>query len=250
MLTNISHLSLAVARAEFKLKNEGSYLGILWYLLNPLLMFLLLLGIFSYSLGQSIERYPLYLLVGIILFNLFRTITVEATKTIYQNRLIIKSVAFPLENLIAALVLKNLYSHIFEFIVLFGFLLFYKISLTYILFYPLLVVLICLFSYGIALCLSALAVFVMDLDNIWTFGVQLLWFATPIFYTIDEHPVLFACNLLNPMYYFITVGRELLIYNTLPSFWLILGALIHTVVWFLLGIKLFKKFQNKFAELI
>ncbi|MBD3260723.1 MAG: ABC transporter permease, partial [Candidatus Altiarchaeales archaeon] len=68
-------LSLSIAEAEFKLRNEGSYLGILWYLLEPLLMFILLLFVFSKSLGQDIPHYPLYLLVGIIVFNFFQKVT-------------------------------------------------------------------------------------------------------------------------------------------------------------------------------
>ncbi|MCH7640633.1 ABC transporter permease [Patescibacteria group bacterium] len=97
-------LSLALAKANFKLRNEGTYLGILWYLLNPLLLFALLFLIFFDRLGQNIEQYPLYLLLGIIMFNFFQQATTEATKIIDQNRHLIKSINFPKESLIASII--------------------------------------------------------------------------------------------------------------------------------------------------
>ena len=62
-------LSVALARAHFKLRNEGIYLGIAWYLLNPLLLFAILFFVFSDRLGSSIPYYPAYLFLGIIMFN-------------------------------------------------------------------------------------------------------------------------------------------------------------------------------------
>ena len=78
-------LSLALAKAQFKLKNEGTWLGVLWYLLAPILTFLFMLGIFHDRLGNNIPNYPLYLLLGIILFNFFRKIADESV-AIIKNR--------------------------------------------------------------------------------------------------------------------------------------------------------------------
>ena len=62
-------LSFYLAKSGFKLRNEGSYLGIIWYLLNPILFFCLLFVVFSQSLGSEIENYAIYLFIGIIIFN-------------------------------------------------------------------------------------------------------------------------------------------------------------------------------------
>ena len=108
-------LSFSLAKAEFKLKNEGSYLGPLWYLLNPVLLFLLFYLIFSDRLGNNIRLYPLYLFLGIIMFNFFQNSTSESCDLISKahNRLI-KSINFSRESLIAAVILKNLFSHLLE----------------------------------------------------------------------------------------------------------------------------------------
>ena len=76
-LKKFIELSFALAKAQFKLRNEGSYLGIFWYILNPIFIFSLLLLIFSTRVGQGIPHYPLYLLLGIIMFNFFQTATIE-----------------------------------------------------------------------------------------------------------------------------------------------------------------------------
>ena len=71
-LKSILGLSLQLAKARFKLRNEGSYLGIFWYLLEPFLLFVIILGIRSAFVGGSGgEDYPLYLIIGLVMINFF-----------------------------------------------------------------------------------------------------------------------------------------------------------------------------------
>src|SRR3989344_1389723 len=100
-MPNFWNLSFGLAKTEFKLRNEGSYLGILWYLLNPILTFGILYLIFADRLGNNIAAYPAYLLLGIIMFNVFQSATVEATKSILKEyHYLIKSIQFPRESLV------------------------------------------------------------------------------------------------------------------------------------------------------
>jgi ABC-type polysaccharide/polyol phosphate export permease len=250
MLIHTLRLSIALAIADFKLRNEGSYLGVLWYLLNPLLMFSLLLFVFLGTFGKGVSNYPLYLLLGIIMFNFFRQATMETARTVFENKWLIKSINFPRQALIYSVVLKALFSHIFELIVFSFFLLFFKLPLISIVFYLLIVILFCFFIIGVSLILSTLIVYLVDLENIWLFATQLLWFATPIFYTVEKQTILFKLNLLNPMYYFITIARDVLIYTKTPELWMILGVVGYTVTTFLLGIIIFNKFGGEIAEMI
>ncbi|MFH1308289.1 MAG: ABC transporter permease [archaeon] len=243
-------LSYTLAKAEFKVKNEGKYLGILWYILNPLLVFMLLLFIFSKNIGTNIENYTLYLLLGIIMANIFQQITIDSTKILSSYKGIIKSIKFPRQALVAAAVLKTLFTHVFELIIFILILIIMgKLTLT-IIFYPIIILFFMMLIFGISLILSSLNVFFTDLDNIWAFLSKLIWFATPIFYTISNNSKLFIINLLNPLYYFITITREIIIYNSLPEMWLFTGALLHTLIFLALGILIFKKLDKKFAEVI
>ncbi len=250
-LKNFWRLSLTLAKAGFKLRNEGSYLGILWYLLNPLLLFVLLFLVFSDRLGSNIPNYPLYMLLGIIIFNFFQNSTTDSTRTITRDYSgVIKSINFPRESLIGSVVLKTLFSHLFEIILFIVFILIFKGSLTGLIFYPLILVFLYIFIFGVCLILSSLTVYFVDLENIWFFVSRLIWLGTPIFYAIGGQTRLFYINLLNPLYYFITIAREIIIYSKIPELWLILGAIGYSLLFLLTGMLIFNKLKIKFAEMI
>lgn len=213
-------------------------------------MFTLLFLIFSRILGSQIPHYPLYLLLGIIIFNFFRNATLDNCRAIYDHRMLIKSISFPLEALIGANILKTLYSHLFEILVFTGFLFFYSIPIIKILYYIPILLCFILFLYGLSLCLSASTIFFMDLHNIWQFFAQLLWFATPIFYKPEPTSMLQILNLCNPMYYFITASRDLMVYTKAPNIEIIIGIIMSGLISFLLGISLFNRTKTKFTELL
>ena len=250
-LKSILGLSLQLAIAEFKLKNEGSYLGIFWYLLNPILTFIVLFLVFSDRLGTGIPQYSLYLLSGVIIFNFFQSATVESVRCILKDyRLVIKSINFPIESLIFAIVLKNLFSHFFEVAFFIIFLLFFKISLIGILYYFIILFFLLLFVLGVSLILASLTVYFVDVESIWLFAVRLLWLGTPIFYSIAGQIRLYYINLFNPMYYFITISRGLIIYNKIPDAFIIYGAVFYSLAFFFAGILICSALKIKFAEKI
>ncbi len=243
-------LGLQLAKAEFKLRNEGSYLGIFWYLLNPILTFVLLFFVFSDRLGNDIPKYPLYLLLGIIMFNFFQSSTIESAKIINSNHWLIKSINFPRESLVLGIILKNLFSHLFEVVIFFGFIIFFGQGLIGAIFYLPIIFLFFLFTYGFCLLLSTLTAYFVDLDNIWNFAIRLIWLGTPIFYAIGGQSRLFLLNSANPLYYFITLSRDLIIYNKMPGVWIILGSAGFAVVFLLAGILVFNKLRSKMGELV
>jgi len=249
-LMSVAGLSLSLAKAEFKLRNEGSYLGILWYLLNPIFMFLLLFFVFSDRLGNNIPNYPIYLFLGIIMFNFFQNTTSESTKIIRGNFGIIKSINFSKESLICSVALKNLFSHLFEVILFVVLLLMFKVSLVGVIYYLIVLVFFFFFIIGASFILGSLSIYFMDLENIWVFASRLIWLATPIFYAIEGQSKLFYFNLFNPLYYFMTISRELIISSKIPELWIIFGALIYVLLFLIIGLFLFNKLKNKFAELI
>ncbi len=249
-IKNVLGISLQLAKAEFKLRNEGSYLGIFWYLLNPILTFALLLFVFNDRLGSGIKYYMLYLLLGVIMFNFFQNATIDACKAIKDNNYIIKSINFPTESLVIAIVLKNLFSHLFEillFSIIFAFSGLYWANILY---YLIILLFLVFFILGSSLVLSSLTVIFFDLDNLWIFGVRMLWLATPIFYSIGGQAKLFYFNILNPLYYFITVARDLIIYGQMPPNWMIYGLILFSFVFLAIGWLVFRFLKNKFAELI
>ena len=246
---DIFRLSISLAKANFKVRNEGSFLGIFWYLLNPLSMFLIILLLGKAITQTSIPRYPAYLLIGLIMFNFFRQSTINATSAINGNSGFIKSVKVPYESFIIAGVLESTFSHIFEIIVFGGLLIYLGIPLIGLISYPFIFIFLVLFIIGFSFILATIGVYINDLGNVWNVLVQLLWFATPIFYVVSKTEIS-SINWYNPMYYIIQVARDLVVYNTSPeksAIYLVIGF---SLIFFAGGLFIFEKFKGKFAELI
>lgn len=249
-ISDFFNLSISLAKAEFKLRNEGSYLGILWYLLNPLLMFAVLLVIFSYNLGVNIPHYPAYLLLGIIMFNFFQQVTNASIINIRDNRLIIKSVKFTRESLVGSTLFRNIFSHIFEIILFIIIALILGVNIKGMIFYIPIFFFFCMFIFGCSLIIGSFYIYFADMEFIWQFFSRLVFFATPIFYSATGMKWTFILNLFNPLYYFITIARDIIIYNKTPDNFLIIGAVLFSVTFFVLGLAIFHKLKVKFAELL
>jgi ABC-type polysaccharide/polyol phosphate export permease len=245
------NLSLALAKSDFKSKNEGSYLGILWYLLNPGLMFVLLWGIFSGQFGESIPFYPAYLLLGVIIFNFFQQATGDSVGIILANGNLIKSIKFPYQALVLGVVWRTFFSHLFEIALLVGVLFYLGIGLAGFLWYPFFLFFYFLFIYGVSLLIAVTNVYVIDFANIWRFFSLLLWLSTPIFYKADNYGQLGKLiNFFNPLDYFLKVIREVLIYFQVPDFSMVLIIVATSFGFFLVGNFVFTKLKYKIAERI
>ena len=241
-------LSLSLAKAGFKLRNEGSYIGVFWYLLEPLIIFSIFFTIRN-IVGIGIENYAAYLLLGLIMFNFFRKTTSESIRAITNNAGLIKSIKLNKEVFIVSAVIKSIFSHFFEIILFIAVLFFSGVQIVNILFYPLIFTFFCMFVLGISFIVCTIGTYLVDFGNIWNIFMRILWFATPIFYSSNlKLPV--NINHFNPLYYFITITRGVVVYGQIPISWMVIGMILFSFGFFLLGIFIFEKFKHKFSEMI
>ena len=247
--TDFFRLGWRLALVDFKLRNEGSYLGNVWYVINPLLLFGVLYFVFVDRIVSEIENYPAYLIIGILMFNFFSRTTLELTGIIRESMLI-KSFAFPRESLVLSVVIKHLLAHLFETVVFFALLTFLGISFLWVLLYVAIALLFAAFVYGVGLILSSVTVYLVDLGNVWQFFSFLLFFATPVFYVVEQGTMVLAANMFNPLYHFFTVAREIIVYETLPSSMSIGIVLAAPIITILVGQIIFNRCKGRFAELI
>jgi len=247
-IKSILGLSLSLAKANFKVRNEGSFLGIFWYLLEPLAFFLILYFISENLTQNKIPEYPLYLFVGLIMFNFFNAVTSFSTQVISGHAGFIKSLKIKMESFVLAGVWQFVFSHLFELIVLLIFAFIFKTNLGWFFFYPIILIFFTLFTTGISLILSICGVYIGDLKNVWVVFTRFLWFATPIFYSISPTGTLHALNTWNPLYHFINATRDIIIYQKIPSAQTILTITLGSLAIFFLGIAIFEKFKNRLAE--
>ena len=244
-------VGLSLAVANFKLRNEGSYLGILWYLLNPLLLFLIILFVRGSAFSKlPIKDYPIYLLMGLILNNFFTKFIKNSADVIQKNGQLLKSITFSAEALIVSELLVMVFSHFFEFLLLIGFMIGFRVDGSGLIWYLPLFILFCVFLTGTSFLAATIGLFVSDLGNVWDAVTMLLLFVTPIFYAVQQGTSLYFVNLFNPLYYFVTIFRDLTIYHAMPPPRMLAFLIFMSIVSFAAGFAAFRSQKHKFAELV
>lgn len=240
-------LSTLVSR-DFKLKYRRSILGVLWSVLNPLLMMVIMSAVFSYMFRFSIENYPVYLIMGQIVFSLMNDATGSGMRSIIDAAPLIKKVriekiVFPFEK-----VLFSLVNFAISLIAVLAVMLFFRIMPTVnMVFLPLLLFYLVLFCAGLALLLSALAVFFRDVLHLWSVITTAWMYATPIFYPLDLlPPFLQEAMVFNPMFQYITYFRNIMMNGTCPTLETNLICLGMGLVTFAIGLAVFRKTERKF----
>jgi len=243
-------LAFSLAKAGFKLRNAGSYLGIFWYLLSPLSLFLIILLIKKgavFSLDH-IEMYPIYLLIGVIIYNFFSKTLSWSINIMNGNAGLIKSMKIKYEALIIAKVIEGTFSHLFEILLLAVFMIFFKISLLCIIYYLAIFIFLFLCILGLSFIFSTIGTYINDFSNIWSIATHLLLFLTPIFHFAQKGSIIHNINLFNPLYYFVTASRDIIIYNKMPDHDISFGIIFFSFTFLIIGIIIFNKFKSKFAE--
>jgi len=242
-------LSQLVSR-DFKVKYKRSILGILWSLLYPVLTMSVMALVFTnmFKFSTPGVNYLVYLMSGLVLFNYFSEASNLAMSSVVANFGLINKVympkyIFPLSKCIFVginflLTLIPLYALIF-------------ITGTGVNVYHLLLpyVFLCLFLFtvGMGFILSAVSVFLRDMFYIYGVCLTLWTYMTPIMYDIAIIPeklqVIFK---LNPLYWFVSFAREIILYNRVPDvgMWVACGGF--SVAFLLIGVLVFRKNQDKF----
>ena len=234
---------------DFKLKYRRSMLGILWSVLNPLLMMIVLSAVFSMFLKwDNIEHFPLYLILGTVLFSLMQNSTTAAMWSILEAAPLIKKVRvekmiFPIEK--AAFELVNF---AISLVAVVAVMVFFQVMPTLnLLFLPLLLFYVVLFSAGLGLLLSSLAVFFRDVCHLWGVVITAWTYGTPIFYPVTLlDPMMQEIMQFNPMYHYVTYFRDIAMWNINPGITEHLVCFAMAAITFLVGYLVFRKTESKF----
>lgn len=238
-------------KKEIRGKYKGSFLGVLWSFVNPLLSALVYAIVFPYVLKTGQDNYVVFIVIGIIPWNFFITTIAQGTTTILQNAGIIKKVYFPREILPISVVTSALVNFLISCIIMFLFVIFGGIGLSLqILWLPLVVLTQYVFSLGLVFITSAINVYIRDAEYIITFFLNMLFYATPILYSssLFEGSMIEGLINLNPMNHIITCYRDILFYKSPPHLKKLLLVLGISFIILWIGIKIFKKLEKGFAE--
>lgn len=216
------HLLLLMVKRDFVTRYRRSVLGVLWSVLNPLLTMLVLTMVFSTIFrGFYIEFFPVYLLSGQLIFNFFSESTTLAMGSILGGAGIMRQVYVPKYIFPVSRVLSSLVNLGFAFVafMIVVFVTGAPFHITMLL-VPVPILLLVIFSMGIGMILSAMAVFFRDITYIYGVSLTLLMFLTPIFYPASAlSDRVFHLIHLNPLFHYVNYFRDLTRYGIIPGLW-------------------------------
>ncbi len=193
-----------LVRTDFKLRYQGSVLGYAWSLLRPLLLFIILYIVFVkfLKLGSSIPHYPVYLLLGIVIWNFFLEMTTQSLGSIVGRGDLIRKIRIPRWIIVFSSSISAVINLLLNMVVIIIFMILNRVDLlATTLWLPVILLEVYVFALGLSLFLSAMFVKFRDVGYIWEVVLQAGFYLTPILYPLALIPsvTLQKIILLNPM---------------------------------------------------
>jgi len=234
---------------DFKVRYRNMSLGVLWSLLNPLIMMALLTFIFTKIFAQPHERnFPLSVLCGLVPFNFFTVAWVTGTTSVLESSSLIKRVPVPRQVFPIASVLSNCLHMFIQIALLLGIVLVYGRGVNiHWLWLPLIWGLEILFVMGLTLAFSAVNVYVRDTRYVVESTNTVLFWLVPIFYSFALIPVRFrGLYQINPVAALVLMMRNVLLEDRAPVGSTLIRLAIVSVVMFVTGVFTFRKLKDGF----
>ncbi|MDH3203053.1 MAG: ABC transporter permease [Nitrosopumilus sp.] len=237
------------ALMNIKIRYKGTYLGLFWTALEPLLLFVLLYVVFTGIRTSNKEDFAIYLLIGIILHHTFARGTQGGMMSLRENISILSSInikreLFPVTTTVTASLLL-----LVEVAVFLGFMPFVEfIPEATIILLPIVLFLLFFLILGVSYFLSVINAFTRDVQPLWGIIVMALFFITPIFWYIDEASgILLDIHNINPLGQLVEIAHKV-IFGEIPHIddWLYVSAWIFGI--FFVGKMVFNKLEKNILE--
>lgn len=237
-------------KKDIRGKYKGSFLGVLWSFINPLLSVLVYAIVFPYIMRIKVENYLIYLITGIIPWTFFTSSINLGLISVLSNADIIKKVYFPRIILLISTVTSCLVNFLISCIIIILFCLGSGIGISFqILWLPLIALIQYLMLLGFTFILSSIEMYMRDIEHIVNFILSMAFYVTPILYTPDIFPENLSWVLeINPMAYLVNAYRSIFFYQKMPNIYDLGIVSIFSIIIFILGYFIFEKLQKGFAE--
>lgn len=252
-----------LVRTDFRLRYENSALGYVWSILNPLLLFAVLYVVFALVLGvgSDIPNFPVYLLIGVVLWRFFTETTNNGLKAIVARGSLIRKINFPKYIIVISGTVSSLINLGINLIVVAIFMAFNGIvpGPEALLIIPLIFELYA-FALGIAFFLSALNVYLRDIGYLWEVVIQAAFYATPILYplqrVLEQSELVAQIQVMIPVAQVIQDVRHVLITDQsitssqLLDGWMVFIPYVTVIIVGVIGGLYFKRKSGGFAEYV
>lgn len=234
---------------DLKLKYRRSFLGYLWSILNPLLIMLVMVVVFSSVFRFEVANYPVYLIIGQTIYNYVNNATTHAIYSITDNGALLKKVYVPKYIFPLSKVTSDMLDFVFSLGAMVLVMLFTKTAFSmYLILLPYVAIQIYVFTLGMGMFLAQASVFFRDIRYIYNVFLTAWMYATPIFYPVSILPnkIRWIVTHLNPLYYYIEQFRCIVLERTAPSPVLVFRGCVISVIFLAVGLFFFRKNQDKF----
>jgi len=254
-----------LVRTDFKLRYEGSVLGVVWSALKPLLLFSIMYVVFVHFLrfGAGIPNFAVSLLLAIVLWGFFQETTAQGMMAIVSRGGILRKINIPKYIVVMSTSASALINLAINLVIVVVFALINGVQFGWmaLLLIPLIIELY-VFALAVALLLSALYVKFRDLAHIWDVIMQAWYFATPIIYPLSMiaamSPMVAKLMMLSPMAQIIQDARFVLVnqthtetvWSTMTNPLLAMVPMVIVAVITLVSVRYFRKASRKFTELV
>jgi ABC-2 type transport system permease protein len=228
-----AELLYVIAVNDFKRTYFGTALGYLWSLARPLMLFGVLLAVFTqvFRVGSQVPHYPVLLLFNIVLFGFFQEATGMAVSSIVSQEGVVRKTQFPRLVIPLAVVLTAFFNLVLNLMVVFVFVLAFGVTpmWTWLLFPVILLALIAI-TIAVSMIVASLYPRFRDVAIIWTVFSTVLFYATPVLYPVEKVPgTLRDIILLNPLAPLFVLARKWIIDPGAPSPAAAAGGALHLV---------------------
>ncbi len=248
-----------LVRTDFKLRYQGSVLGYAWSLLKPLLMFAILYVVFVkfLKIGGNIPHYPIYLLLGIVMWSFFIETTGQSLSSIVGRGDLIRKIRIPRWIIVISASISALINLGLNLVVIGVFLVLSGVGVSWnLLLLPLSLLEVYILGLGLSFYLSAAYVKFRDIGNIWEIITQAGFYLTPILYplAVINNVTYQKILMLNPMAQAIQDARYNVVTQEAITTWSLFQGwkscipLIIVLIIFTFGVWYFKKESTSFAE--
>ena len=245
-------LSILVAR-NIKLKYQQSWLGLLWTIINPLMILAILLTVFTRVIRIQIEDYWAFLLTGYFAYHFISQATLAAGSVLDEYAVMIRSVAVPR----SATVLAAIMSRFFEFLIEFSLALILISAFHHhgvpigFLWLPILILLAFTLTVGLSLMIAALAVFYYDVRHMLPIALTALFYVSPVIYNVGMVPEQYrSIYYINPLAVLLDLFHATVYDGIAPPINIFLVCVLQVSIILWIGVRIFKHFERQFAEVL
>ena len=250
-LTDNANLLLNLVRRDLTVRYKRSVIGFFWTMLNPLILMIILTIVFANIFRfEGIEHYEIYFLSMYLVFGFFTQTTVQSMTSLSWNGSLMKRIRVPKSIFAISTTLSGLVNLCLAYIPLFVIMIVRGAPIRpSVLFLPVAFLIIAIFTLGVSLFLSALAVYFDDVSQMYQVATLALMYMTPIIYPIDIVPYKFLWLIRwNPLTQLFKLARDPVYHGVLPEAHILIGSLVTAVASLVIGWQVFHRLSRGFYE--